>query len=83
MPGKCNKILDYDQGQKSKRILYIFYADTQSLFKKILICTNNPENSARLQNVVIQYWHSVHLMLKIVNMINTEEKTVWKDFLKI
>ena len=55
MPGKCNKILDYDQGQKSKRILYIFYADMQSLFKKILICTNNPENSARLQNVVIQY----------------------------
>ena len=46
MPFKKNNTLKFDQYMKSDKILYIVYADIESLTKKIDGCVNNPENSS-------------------------------------
>ena len=46
MPFKKNNTLKFDQYMKSDKILYIVYADIESLIKKIEGCVNNPENSS-------------------------------------
>ena len=46
MPGKDNKILKYNQGEKSMKVLFIIYADLESLIEKINTCHNNPEKSS-------------------------------------
>ena len=38
-----NKILKFNQHIKSDKMLYIIYADLESLIKKIDGCANNPE----------------------------------------
>ena len=38
-----NKILKFNQHMKSDKMLYIIYADLESLIKKIDGCVNNPE----------------------------------------
>ena len=46
MPGKDNKILKYNQGEKSMKVLFIIYADLESLLEKMNTCHNNPEKSS-------------------------------------
>ena len=46
MPFKKNNTLKFDQYMKSDKILYIVYADIESLIKKIDGCVNNPENTS-------------------------------------
>ena len=43
MPEEDNKILKYNQGEKSIKVLFIIYADLESLLEKRNICFNNPE----------------------------------------
>ena len=46
MPEKDNKILKYNYGEKSMKVLFIIYADLESLLEKINTCHNNPEKSS-------------------------------------
>ena len=42
MPEEYNKILKYDQDQKSMMILFVMYADMESLLNKIQTFDSNP-----------------------------------------
>ena len=44
MPEEGNKILQYNHGEKSMKVLFIIYADLESLLEKMNTCDNNPEN---------------------------------------
>ena len=46
MPEEDNKILKYNQGEKSMRVSFIIYAHLQSLLEKMNTCHNNPEKSS-------------------------------------
>ena len=46
MPGKDNKILKYNHGEKSMKVLFIIYADLESLLEKMSTCHNNPKTSS-------------------------------------
>ena len=41
-----NKILKYNQGEKSMKVPFIIYADLESLLEKMNTCHNNPEKSS-------------------------------------
>ena len=41
-----NKIIKYNQGEKSMKSLFIIYADLECLLEKISTCYNNPEESS-------------------------------------
>ena len=67
MPNEDNKILKYNHGEKSMKILSIVYANLECYLKKTHSCQNNPEKSytgkklyIKLQ--VIQFLHTVHLI---------------------
>ena len=46
MPEEYNKILKYNQGEKSMRVSFIIYADLECLLEKITTCHINPEKSS-------------------------------------
>ena len=46
MPEKDNKILKYNQGEKSMKVPFIIYADLESLIEKMKTCHNNLEKSS-------------------------------------
>ena len=46
MPGKDNKILKYNRGEKFMKIPFIIYADLEFLLENINACHNNPEKSS-------------------------------------
>ena len=41
MPNEDNKTLKYNHGEKSLKVLFIIYADLESLLEKIHSCQNN------------------------------------------
>ena len=43
MPEENNKILKYNQGEKSMKVPFITYADLESLLEKMNTCHNNHE----------------------------------------
>ena len=46
MPEEHNKILKYNQGEKSMKVPFIIYADLERLLEKMNTCHNNPEKSS-------------------------------------
>ena len=46
MPNENNKIIKYNQGEKSIKSPFIIYADLVCLLEKISTCYNNPEKSS-------------------------------------
>ena len=46
MPNEDNKIIKYNQGEKSIKFPFIIYADLECLLEKISTCYNNPEESS-------------------------------------
>ena len=46
MPNEDNKIIKYNQGEKSIKYPFIIYADLECLLEKISTCYNNPEESS-------------------------------------
>ena len=46
MPNEDNKIIKYNQGEKSIKSPYIINADLECLLEKISTCCNNPEESS-------------------------------------
>ena len=49
MPEEDNKILRYNQGEKSMKLPFIICADLESLLEKMNTCNNNPENHQQLK----------------------------------
>ena len=46
MPNEDNKIIKYNQGEKSIKLPFIIYADLECLLEKMSTCYNNPEESS-------------------------------------
>ena len=46
MANEDNKIIKYNQGEKSIKSPFIIYADLECLLEKISTCYNNPEESS-------------------------------------
>ena len=46
MPDEDNKIIEYNQGEKSIKSPFIVYADLECLLEKMSTCFNNPEESS-------------------------------------
>ena len=46
MPNEDNKIIKYNQGEKSIKLPFIIYADLECLLEKMDTCYNNPEESS-------------------------------------
>ena len=46
MPNEDNKIIKYNQGEKSIKFPFIIYADLECLLEKISACHNNFEESS-------------------------------------
>ena len=46
MPNEENKIIKYNQGEKSIKSPFIIYTDLECLLEKISTCYNNPEESS-------------------------------------
>ena len=90
MPNEHEKILKYNQGEKSLKVLFMIYADLECLLRKIDSCQIKMIQKNLLQKkelsmslLVTHGLHAVHLMNQKTNGIITEEKTVWKCFVKI
>ena len=49
MPEENNKILKYNQGEKSMKVPFIIYADLECLLEKMNTCHNNPEKSSTIK----------------------------------
>ena len=45
MPDEDNKILKHEPGEKSLKVPFIIYADSECLLQKINTCSNNPGKS--------------------------------------
>ena len=46
VPNEDNKILKYNQGEKSMKVPFIIYVDLECLLEKMNTCHNNPEKSS-------------------------------------
>ena len=46
MPNEDNKIIKYNQGEKSIKLLFVIYADLECLLEKMSTCYNNPKESS-------------------------------------
>ena len=46
MPEEDNKILKYNEGEKSMKARFMIYADLECLLEKMNTCHNNPEKSS-------------------------------------
>ena len=46
MPNENNKIIKYNQGEKSIKLPFIIYADLECLLEKMSTCYNNPRESS-------------------------------------
>ena len=46
MPNEDNKIIKYNQGEKSIKLPFIIYAELECLLEKMSTCYNNPEESS-------------------------------------
>ena len=46
MPNENNKIIKYNQGEKSIKLPFIIYADLECLLEKLSTCYNTPEESS-------------------------------------
>ena len=74
-----NKILKYNPGEKSLKVLFIIYADLE----KTDTCQDNPKESyaeKKKLNIKFQVTHGLHAVYSInqkANKIVIEEKTVW------
>ena len=46
MPNEDNKIIKYNQGEKSIKLPFVIYADLECLLEKMSTCQNNPNESS-------------------------------------
>ena len=72
MPSKDNRILEFNQYQKSDKAPFIIYADLECLIEKIGGCLNNPENSSIIK--VTEYIPSGFSMFTLSSFKSIENK---------
>ena len=72
MPSEKDNILEFNQYMKSDKMLYIIYADIETLIKKIDRCANNPENYSATK--IGEHIHCKYSMSTIWAFDNTENK---------
>ena len=82
MPNEDNKILKYNHGEKSLKVLDFIYADLECLLKKFIHVKIILKNLTQRKKQVTHCLQIVHLMKQKTNLIFTGGKTVWKDFVK-
>ena len=88
MPNEYTKILKYNHGKKSLKVLAIIYADLEFLPEKMHSCQNNPAKyytEKKTKHISSDYSLFTNCSLdsaEIVHLIVTKVKTVWKDFVK-
>ena len=88
MPNESEKILKYNSGEKSLKVPLVIYVYLECLLKKIDSSQNDSEKSSTEKKLSIRLQvthelHSVHLMNQKTNGVITEEKTLWKCFVKV
>ena len=71
MPKEDNKILKYNSGENSILVLFIIYADLESLLEKMNTCHNNHKKLSTIRQR-IRY----HLIQQKINSIIIEVKIV-------
>ena len=72
MPEEDNKILKYNEGEKSMKSPVIVYADLECLLEKTNTCHNNPEKSSRAK--IIQHISSGYSLLTHCSFDRTKNK---------
>ena len=75
MPNEENKIIKYNQGEKSIKSPFIIYADLECLLEKMNTCYNNPEESSTTEinkHTPSGYLHIVHPIKQKINLIIIE-----------
>ena len=75
MPEEYNKILKYNQGEKSIKSPHIIFADLEFLLEKTNTCNNNPEKSST-KKIIIHCLHTVHFIQQKMCLIIIEVKIV-------
>ena len=79
MPEEENKILKYNQEEKSMNVPFIIYADLECLLEKMNTCHNNPDESSATKinkhtPFIIHCLHTVHLIQQKTSLIIIEVK---------
>ena len=69
MPNKFEKILKYNPGEKSLKVLFVIYANLECLLEKTDSCQNYPKKflqkkRLRISLQITHRLHAVHLRLK-------------------
>ena len=86
MPNEDNKIIKYNQGEKSIKSPFVIYAELECLLEKISNCYNNPEESStteiNMHHLVVHCLHIVHLIKQNISSIIIEVMIAWKSFVK-
>ena len=72
MPNEDNKILKYNQGEKSIKSPFIIYADLECLLQKLSNCYNNPEESSATE--INKYTPSGNLLFTHCSFDKTKNK---------
>ena len=72
MPEEDNKILKYNQEQKSKKVPFIIYANLESLLEKMNTCYNNPEKPST--NKINKHAPSVYSLFTNCSFDTTKNK---------
>ena len=83
MPEKGNKILKYNQGEKSMKVPFTIYADLESLLEKMNTCHNNPEKSSTTKiNKHTLYGYSLFTHCSFDTTKNKLDYYIGKDCMK-
>ena len=72
MPNEANKIIKYNQGEKSIRSPFIIYADLDCLLEKISTCYNNLEESSTTE--INKHTPSGYLLFAHCSFVKTKNK---------
>ena len=72
MPNECNKIIKYNQREKSINSPFIIYADLECLLEKISTCYNNPEKSSTTE--INKHTRSGYLLFTHCSFDETKNK---------
>ena len=79
MPNEDNKILKYNHGEKSMKVLFIIYADLESLLEKMGTCYDSPKKSSTTKinkHTPSGYSLIVYLIKQKISLIIIEVKIV-------
>ena len=83
MPNKDNKIIKYNQGEKSIKSPFIIYADLECLLEKKSTCYNNLEDSSTTE--ISKHTPSGYSLFKHCSFDKTKNKLDYyrgEDFMK-